>query len=198
MQMNRLLGNRSSPGGAGGPVVWLWESALTSANDIFARNISGGIGVATAGPAARVTVINDTFYSNDGVGIEADGPASTVYVTNTIVSGHEDGLRLNNPASTLSGNYNLLNNAINLSGGATGGPNDILDLDPMFVNASNDNFHLASGSPAIDKGTSIGAPGVDFEGGSRPFGAGVDIGADEYGVGGAPSASTIYLPIILK
>jgi hypothetical protein len=195
MQMNRLLGNRASPGGAGGPAVWLWESMLTSANDIFARNSSGGIGVATAGPAARVTVINDTFYNNGGVGIETYGPASTVYVTNTIISGHDDGLRLNDPASTLSGNYNLLNNAINLSGGATSGPNDILNLDPLFVNAPNNDFHLTNGSPAIDKGTAIGAPGVDFEGGSRPFGLGVDIGADEYGVGGGLS---IYLPLIRK
>ena len=37
-----------------------------------------------------------------------------------------------------------------------------------------------AGSPAIDNGSSIGAPTVDFDGHSRPQGAGYDIGAFVY------------------
>ena len=41
------------------------------------------------------------------------------------------------------------------------------------------DFHLLSTSPAVDAGTSAGAPAFDLEGGPRPVGAGVDIGAYE-------------------
>ena len=43
------------------------------------------------------------------------------------------------------------------------------------------DYRLQPGSPAIDAGTSEGAPRTDIEGNSRPCGAGVDIGAYEFG-----------------
>lgn len=53
---------------------------------------------------------------------------------------------------------------------------------PYFVNFENNNFHLQSGSPAIDAGNLgiVGLPLTDFEGDSRIIGNGVDIGADEF------------------
>jgi parallel beta-helix repeat protein len=61
--------------------------------------------------------------------------------------------------------------------------------DPLFVNATIDpstaNFHLKPNSPAIDKGTSNLDPAsqrIDFDGVSRPQGAGYDIGAYEFPV----------------
>jgi hypothetical protein len=61
--------------------------------------------------------------------------------------------------------------------------------DPLFVNPSVDpavaDFHLKAGSPAIDAGTTVGAPAIDFDGNPRPAGAGIDIGAYEYGAGSA-------------
>ncbi len=43
------------------------------------------------------------------------------------------------------------------------------------------DYHLQSGSPAIDEGTLAGAPIADMEGRGRPCGAGIDIGAYEIG-----------------
>jgi hypothetical protein len=115
-----------------------------------------------------------------------------MFVTNTIVFSHENGLEsIDPPATTLVADYNLLSNTTNYDG-ASAGPKDILNQDPLFRNAAGDDFHLTSDSPAIDKGTSSGAPAVDFENDSRPQQAGVDIGADEFGLEDA------YLPIILK
>jgi parallel beta-helix repeat protein len=66
------------------------------------------------------------------------------------------------------------------------GTHDI-KADPRFINPSADpavaDFHLKSGSPAIDAGTSANAPGADFDGNPRPSGAGIDMGAYEYGAG---------------
>jgi parallel beta-helix repeat protein len=50
----------------------------------------------------------------------------------------------------------------------------------LFVSASSNNYHLAPGSPAIDKGTSTDAPATDIEGNPRPHGLAVDIGAYEF------------------
>ena len=41
------------------------------------------------------------------------------------------------------------------------------------------DFHLRSGSPAIDVGSSLPEVTVDFDGCPRPAGAGYDIGAFE-------------------
>jgi hypothetical protein len=53
--------------------------------------------------------------------------------------------------------------------------------DPLFVDASNDDFRLSAGSPAIDTGTTVAAVTADYFGGARPFNSIYDIGAHEYG-----------------
>lgn len=58
------------------------------------------------------------------------------------------------------------------------GTNNI-SSNPLFVAASGD-YHLQNTSPCIDSGTSQNAPLVDFEGISRPQGAGFDMGLYEY------------------
>ena len=58
------------------------------------------------------------------------------------------------------------------------------------TNPSSLDLHLKSGSPAIDAGTSSGAPSVDFDGVSRPQGSGYDVGAYEYVTGGMPGQAT--------
>lgn len=61
------------------------------------------------------------------------------------------------------------------------GPHDICQ-NPLLVNDNLDSFdgHLKQGSPAIDRGTSEGAPSDDLDGNPRPQGMGYDIGAYEF------------------
>ena len=59
--------------------------------------------------------------------------------------------------------------------------------DPKFVSIANNDFHLTSGSPAIDGGANLGSPyDTDKDGNSR--GSSWDIGAYEYG--GVPGTTT--------
>lgn len=55
--------------------------------------------------------------------------------------------------------------------------------DPQLVNfqpEGSGDYHLAAGSPAIDAGTSEGAPTEDFDAIARPQAAGWDIGPYEW------------------
>ena len=52
-----------------------------------------------------------------------------------------------------------------------------IDADPLFV--MEEDFHLNPGSPCIDAGIAADIP-VDIDGDVRPYGAGFDMGADEY------------------
>jgi len=70
-----------------------------------------------------------------------------------------------------------------VQGGYAGDGN--IDDNPLFVGAND--YHLTSGSPCIDKGTSEGAPDHDIDGDSRPLGNGYDIGSDEFSNGVPPN-----------
>jgi hypothetical protein len=59
--------------------------------------------------------------------------------------------------------------------------------NPSFVDAASANFHLQSGSAAIDKGLTMPSVKVDYEGAPRPQGAAYDIGAYEGSGGLAPA-----------
>ncbi len=71
-----------------------------------------------------------------------------------------------------------------IQGGWAGEGN--IDADPHFV--SSKNYHLSLFSPCIDAGTDV-CGHEDIDGQSRPWGAGFDMGADEFSL--EPSCSTI-------
>lgn len=59
----------------------------------------------------------------------------------------------------------------------------------VFVNYTGDgtgDYHLLPGSPAVNGGTSEGAPGIDYAGGPRPINGTFSIGAYEYGADPGP------------
>ena len=52
-----------------------------------------------------------------------------------------------------------------------------MDMEPLFVGPGD--YHLSASSPCIDAGT-IGGIYDDIDGEERPYGAGFDMGSDEY------------------
>ncbi|MCA9445249.1 MAG: hypothetical protein KC964_30960 [Candidatus Omnitrophica bacterium] len=71
----------------------------------------------------------------------------------------------------------------------SGGGIENIDLDPMFVDLANGDFHLRHDSPCIDSGVFIASVTDDYEGNPRPFkwstqyggdGSGYDMGAYEF------------------
>jgi hypothetical protein len=70
---------------------------------------------------------------------------------------------------------------------------DLWNVNPMFVDAAANDFHLQSNSPCIDAGIDAGVI-EDFDGNSRPQGTGYDIGAYEHTVW----PWSVYLPIVIR
>jgi hypothetical protein len=85
------------------------------------------------------------------------------------------------PADTVTGtacnhSYDLISPQASVpSGGAT----NLRNEDPRFVDPANGDFHLQTGSPAIDAADPAAVDPVDFDGTARPQGSRRDIGAFE-------------------
>jgi hypothetical protein len=85
------------------------------------------------------------------------------------------------PSDTVTGNQCSHHYAlIKPQSTAPTGANNILNQDPRFTNAANGDFHLVTGSPAIDAADPTATESIDYEGTARPQGTARDIGAFEY------------------
>lgn len=151
-------------------------------------------------PFQEITIVNNTFAYNGrdgwggGIGIE-NTQVQNVVIRNNICSQNTYSQMATDPSvlPELSADHNLTDGDRDPEFEFYG-VDDLVDLSPAFVDPSTGNYHLQSGSPAIDSGSAVGAPGTDFDGQTRPCGAGYDIGADEV----VPLTSSVYLPIVLK
>jgi hypothetical protein len=89
-------------------------------------------------------------------------------------------------AGKLGTNNRYVNNLVarsNLAWRVKGSVSGTVSSEPLMVNYQvngSGNYRLLSSSPAIDRGTSVKAPTIDYAGVARPRGAAVDIGAYEY------------------
>jgi len=161
---------------------------VTLSNNLIARNAADVYGGAVyvgryISPASQALLVNNTIADNGGSGVVAQWYA-VVTMTNNLIVTHTVGLTNTHPASsTISADTNLF---WNTSDPITG-TNAILQ-DPLLTA----DYHLGSGSPAIDAGLTIPWLTVDLEGNPRPQGSGYDIGAFEEVEG------KVYLPLILK
>jgi parallel beta-helix repeat protein len=165
------------------------------ANNIVHDNWGRGLHVFESD---NVNIINNTAFSNSYGPTIPQGQisvinADNVRVYNNIAVPYQYRSGFTNKSYT-PGKLNNSNVTFdyNLSFGGTGffdsdpgvsdpiaTRNNLVGVNPQFVNEGARNFKLQTNSPAIDKGTSSYAPKNDIEKSLRPRGAGVDIGAYE-------------------
>lgn len=107
-----------------------------------------------SGPGSGFLASANNLFFNTGISIPADT------VTGTYCSHSYD---LISPQSTLPA-----------------GPGNIVNVDPKFASVPNADFHLTTGSPAIDAADPNATEAVDFDGTPRPQGGRRDIGAFEF------------------
>ena len=209
---NCSFSNNSAASQGGG--MYNYAASPTVTNCMFSNNTSGfrGGAIGNSNYSSLPTLTNCTFSGNsasqEGGGIynESSSPAfanctffgngatygSGMYnenspsptVTNCVLwddtaSGRSE---FNDTSATVT--YSIV------QGGYPSGTN-IIDQDPLFIDASSGNLHLQSSSPAVDQGADCSSvvPNTDKDGNPRwdiasvtnaPGMAGVDIGAYEF------------------
>jgi len=122
--------------------------------------------------------VSNYFESNN---VHSSAPIIGANFTNCIVYGSES-VELDLDDDGLSTFDFLFENCLLKTDSAiTGSPyiNTQKNLDPLFVDYFNNDFHVKTGSPAIDAGKTLGSIIEDLEGNSRPTGVAYDIGAYE-------------------
>ncbi|MCP4643386.1 MAG: right-handed parallel beta-helix repeat-containing protein, partial [bacterium] len=182
IEVSRCVFRDSTGGGA----LVSGTSAATFTNCLFGGNFASEGGAVRVEQQATPTFRNCTFAGNTagtptyGYGIRARDD-SVVTLVNCVL--------WDDPTYELSthsnGSFDISYSIV--AGGFTGGTN-IIDADPMFMDAAGGKFRLKYGSPCLDAGTMDGAPVVDYAGNPRPVdivgvgteGAGaIDMGAYE-------------------
>ena len=141
---------------------------VTIYNNLIHQNIISGIrivGWVNGGWTKEIDVINNTLFANGDYGIDVSNvEIEDILIQNNIALGHQNQnliVRRNVPANQVRMYHNLI------------------EGDARFVNATEGDFHLLAGSPAIDTALADLAPSVDRDGVVRPLGEAVDIGAYE-------------------
>jgi len=152
-----------------------------------------GIRINGSASTGFVEVYNNTFYNCGSGGSDAStqGPYS-VWIRSRLRN--NIAVQVSKPYFTSAGGSSLMSGSNNLWSGGSGSPpsqtTGNITANPGFVSTSTPDFHLQSGSPAIDAGLVIGTLTLDHDGTTRPQGAGFDIGAYEFFAGG----STVQRP----
>ncbi len=172
----------------------------TMQNNLIYGNNGQGYSIQIGSGSGTVTgvwkIINNTLV---GTG-NSSNACSTIYggiaftnlfMYNNICTGATKGLvsNLDNWGTSWYAEYNLIDSA-SVACYADGGScsnatsanvkNNLYKTSAGFINASGGNYSLASGSAAINAGTSTYAPAYDVIGAARPQDGGYSIGAYEY------------------
>ena len=177
-------------GGTGDALQYFGNGVTTVYNNIFAN--AGWDGTAQGQPAVFV---------DDRVQATGYPPLHLNFINNTIVNPARNGISFYNDNGTVDQNNIIANNIIAGPGIYSSLPAVAyfdLQANPhadtshnlgvptiaplLFLNAAGNDYHLLSGSPAIDAGMNVAAYGVtgDMEGNARPYGSAYDIGAYEF------------------
>ena len=189
VESNEVISNAASVIG-GGVVIRITPTSARPQilNNFIARNGAtgdgGGVYAWSDWHISSITFTHNTLVNN-GTGVVA-GTNMTVTMVNNILVSHTVGITLAGSSGNVFADHSLF--WANDDDGTRG--TNAVDGDPAFVDPASDDYHLGSGSAAIDAGVDAGVAS-DIDGDPRPAGTGYDIGADEFAV-------HVYLPLIVR
>jgi hypothetical protein len=176
---NTFLDNISTQNGCG--IVIAQGSGHFVANNVIHHDATRGVGAGAficCGDNSRQ--YHNTIANNFSVGMGSYSGAyyDAAQIRNNIICGNSGG---------------------NLTGsGGTRSDNISSSSCPAFVDGSNGNYHLSSGSSAINAAPCLGSVTTDHDGNPRPVGASCAIGAYEFGSVPGPEVATVPAPRNLR
>ncbi|MEN8219442.1 MAG: right-handed parallel beta-helix repeat-containing protein [Pseudomonadota bacterium] len=200
---NIISGNTTTKGSAGGVYFYSGKN-VTLINNVISGNItdSGDGGGIYINSIDTITLTNNTITSNTaggdnggGIWLKLQDDSDVAHIYNNIIwnnSATSQGgdLYINNDGNNnfVASTVNLFNNDFDqtlVSGIHIALPflidsSNLNNLDPLFVDADDDNYHLQASSPCIEAGDNEApeVPTTDKDG--NPRNNTVDIGAHEY------------------
>ena len=183
--------------------VHFWNA---SADNIVERNVivdcdrGVGFGLLGKGNSGGIIRNNMIYHSANGapfadVGIALAESSNTAVYNNTLIFDNSYPTAIEYRFATTTGVLianNLSNRTITARDGGTGtlGNNVTTATAALFTARAVGNLHLPSALPGIvDAGRVIAGLTDDIDGQARPFGAGIDIGADEFGLRPSPPSN---------
>ncbi|MBN1137545.1 MAG: hypothetical protein JXM73_13235 [Anaerolineae bacterium] len=180
LDANTILDNVAAGGsnGRGGGVRLAFCTPFTLTNNIVAGNEASqygsgvAVGVGSAGTLAHNTIADN--QSGDGVGVHVNTGGDVALLSN-IIAGHTTGI-VNGGGVDVGAKYTLFEaNGTNYSAGV----NSTYEVaGPAALLA---DYHIGSGSGAIDHAPVLDWVTWDIDGDPRPMWLLSDVGADEYG-----------------
>ncbi|MCB9831642.1 MAG: hypothetical protein H6807_04135 [Planctomycetes bacterium] len=177
-----VIGNNVGGDDLGGPGI-AGAGGLHSTGGaviVLATTIAGNVAGTDLNPGPIAEALLPTDVAG---GVQADG--GSVDISNSILYGDTGDLGGNFfvTAGDEIGGSGQVNVSYSNVEGLVGGIGNF-DLDPLFVDAPNNDFHLSPNSPCIDAGDpqAVGLTPKDIDGDPRVIGLGLDIGGDESAV----------------
>jgi PKD repeat protein len=104
----------------------------------------------SVGARSEISFINNTVYESADSGLRIEAEASVSSLRNNIFVDNGTAVTADSPLEVLGGHNALFGNGVDYVGFSAFSSD--LGEDPLFVDASNVNFHLTAQSPARDAG----------------------------------------------
>lgn len=173
---------------------------VTIMNNIIYKNKWDGIAIGSVAasdtvsktPVKNIKIINNTVYQNGifqggwGYGILVNNPdAEGVVIRNNICSENSAQIGIEKIKSGGVVDHNLIDGENQTKDAVFG--SDSVVAKALFVDTASFDFRLKENSLAINTGSSVDAPDIDFNNTPRPLQDKFDIGAFEFD----PSASVV-------
>ena len=143
------------------------------------------------GPDASVTILNAVVYDVDKAVRYEDDIVDPELYNATFGRLVTDSFQEASSSGTTFDVRNLLLLGSSLPSEASD-PSNMFVGGSAFVASGSDDYHLATGSPAIDQGTTLAAVTTDRDGVARPQEQAYDVGAYEYCSGGCFGPDLIF------
>jgi hypothetical protein len=192
--------NRCSAHGCQWGGYKIWQDSVTLVNCLGYNNVVVNVELDWDEEPGTTTLQNCTFVNGGTWNVGVENAGDHLHMYNCILAGGDNiGLAHELTGNNYQADYNLFHceDRVIVSGEdefsldqivagdwTTYSGQDVQSLvassvAELFVDAAHFDFYPLETSPAVDNGTSAGAPSLDYDGSPRPQGSGYDIGAYE-------------------
>lgn len=179
-----IISNNVIDENCGGGIYALSPNAAVISNNLISYNadyVAPGVlcGMGTATIAGNTIVGSCAWGGAAGAALYID-ESTEALVANNIIASNDGGIYDYYGQSLILSHNDVWDNTSYNYSSCSAGSGDI-SADPLFADAANWDFHLASNSPCINAGADANTRGDrDIDGQCRIFGSHADMGCDEW------------------